>query len=115
MTLRVIAISLFAVIKLFSFFSFQQLLKKKKNAAASNYRPISLLSTFSKTFEKLILKIVCCFLFKHKMLSKSQYVFQPSKSCIDALFIFVSFLKTTIDSKLPDSAIFVNLKKRLIL
>ena len=51
-----------------------------------------------------------CFLFKHKILSKSQYGFQPNKLCIDALIDLFYFMRTSIDAKLPGSALFVDLK-----
>ena len=54
------------------------------------------------------------FLFKGKIISKSQYGFQPNKSCIDALIDFVKIMRTTMDSNLPGSALFVDLKKHLI-
>ena len=89
------------------------LYKTGSKTDVSNYLPISLLSTISKSFEKLIHKRMSCFPFKHKIVSKSQCEFQPNKLCKSkhARTEFVDFMRTTMDSKLPGSALFVDLKK----
>ena len=52
---------------------------------ASNYRPISLLSCFSKIYEKLMHSRVLNFLNSNKSLFEGQYGFRPSRSCEHAL------------------------------
>lgn len=52
----------------------------------SNYRPISLLSTFSKIVEKLVKKRMLNYFDKHHILSSTQFGFLPSKSTNDAMF-----------------------------
>ena len=51
----------------------------------SNYRPISLLSTFSKVFEKVVHKQVLTYLDSNKLLCDTQYGFRPGRSCEQAL------------------------------
>ena len=51
----------------------------------SNYRPISLLSSFSKIYEKLVHSRVLEFLDKHNSLFENQYGFRPGRSCEHAL------------------------------
>ena len=51
----------------------------------ANYRPISLLSSFSKIYEKLMHKRVLDFLDKNNSLFENQYGFRPGRSCEHAL------------------------------
>ena len=50
-----------------------------------NYRPISLLASFSKVFEKLMHNRVINFLDKYSILCENQYGFRPGRSCEHAL------------------------------
>ena len=50
-----------------------------------NYRPISLLATFSKVFEKLMHNRVINFLDTYNILCENQYGFRPGRSCEHAL------------------------------
>ena len=45
-----------------------------------NYRPISLLSVFSKIIEKILAKKITTFLKENKILSKGQYGFREKRS-----------------------------------
>ena len=54
--------------------------KKGNLAQIENYRPISLLPTFSKILERLIYNRLFDFLNKHKLLSQSQYGFRKNMS-----------------------------------
>ena len=51
----------------------------------ANYRPISLLSSFSKVYEKLMHARVLDFLDKNNSLFENQYGFRPGRSCEHAL------------------------------
>ena len=59
--------------------------KKGDKNEISNYRPISLHSTFSKILEKLIFKRTRKFLDKHSIISSNQYGFRPSLSTTHAM------------------------------
>jgi len=49
--------------------------KNGEQQSASNYRPISLLSAFSKVFEKAIYSQIVHFLDAHSILSETQFGF----------------------------------------
>ena len=51
----------------------------------NNFRPISLLTCFSKIFEKIIIKRITCFLSKHDVLNPQQYGFQKGISTAHAI------------------------------
>ena len=51
----------------------------------SNYRPISILPTISKIFEKHVIKHLMAYLNKHKLLHKNQSGFRPKHNCQTAL------------------------------
>ena len=51
----------------------------------NNYRPISILSSFSKIFEKLIYQRLTQFLCKYNILIPSRYGFQRNFSTIHAI------------------------------
>ena len=54
--------------------------KSNDKESFSNYRPISVLSCFSKILEKLMYKSVVKFLDKHSILSENQYGFRKKRS-----------------------------------
>ena len=53
----------------------------------SNYRPVSLLSKFSKIFEKVIFHRTCNFLTKNNLLSSKQFGFQQNFSTNQAMSV----------------------------
>ena len=59
--------------------------KDGKKTDVSNYRPISLLSSFSKIYEKLMHTRILGFLDGNGSLQESQYGFRPGRSCEHAL------------------------------
>ena len=59
--------------------------KKNDKQLVKNYRPISLLPTFGKVFEKIIFNKIYNFLLEEKLVSPNQSVFHPSGSCINQL------------------------------
>lgn len=59
--------------------------KKGNLQDPSNYRPIALLSPFSKIFEKIIVNRIVQFIKKEKLLSDHQYGFRQGRSTINAL------------------------------
>ena len=54
--------------------------KTNENNKFKNYRPISVLSCFSKLLEKLMYKRLIKFIEKNKILSKHQYGFRQNRS-----------------------------------
>ena len=57
--------------------------KKESKNLVKNYRPISLLPIFGKTFERVIFKNL--FNYKNQLFTKCQSVFLPGDSCISQL------------------------------
>ena len=65
----------------------------------SNYRPISLLSSFSKVYEKLMHNRVIKFLDTHNLLCENQYGFRPGRSCEHALLNAKNVILDTLSKK----------------
>ena len=59
--------------------------KEGPKTDVTNYRPISLLSCFSKVFEKIMHNRIMEFLDKNNLLCDTQYGFRPGRSCEHAL------------------------------
>ena len=87
------------------------LLKKGDFSLPDNYRPISLLTSLSKIFEKLIHKRITKFLAKHKLLTPKQFGFRENFSCAHAIAEITEFMRKTIDKKHYGLAAFIDLKK----
>ena len=66
----------------------------------SNYRPISLLSSFSKTFKKIVYKRVYRYLLKFKLLSPNQFGFQYGVSTSHAISAVYDDLLNNADKKI---------------
>ena len=78
---------------------------------ASNYRPISLLSVFSKIAEKLMYKRLYNFLEIHKILYDLQFGFRASHSVNHALISMTESIKNSLDNKKFGCGIFLDLQK----
>ena len=63
-----------------------------------NYRPISLLSTFSKIFESLMKKSLTNYLETNSILSTNQFGFRKGKSTFDSLNILTGDLYSALDN-----------------
>ena len=75
------------------------LLKKGDFSLPDNYRPISLLTSLSKIFEKLIHKRITKFLAKHKLSTPKQFGFRESFSCAHAIAEITEIMRKSIDKK----------------
>ena len=75
------------------------LYKKGDRNLPENYRPISLISSLSKVFEKLLLKRMMSFCSKHKILTSAQFGFRPKMSCVQAIIRVTECLPEQIDKK----------------
>ena len=73
--------------------------KTGKKDDVSNYRPISLLSVFSKLYEKVMQKRLLNFFEKNNSIYKGQYGFRPRHSCEHALLDAQNYLLHTLDKK----------------
>ena len=75
------------------------------------YRPISLLNSISKVFEKLLQSRMIKFCEKNSIISGNQYGFRSNRSCIDAIVSITEFIRTEIDGKSLGQACFKDLQK----
>lgn len=72
--------------------------KKDSKSNISNYRPITVLNTFSKIFESVIANRIADFLKKFRPLHEHQYAFKPRIGTEDALLKLVSTLQTELSN-----------------
>ena len=77
----------------------------------SNYRPISLLSSLSKVFEKVLNTRMVEFLEKHQLLSNIQFGFRPKRSCTHAIASVTELMRNVIDSQKMGFACFIDFQK----
>ena len=87
------------------------LYKKGDKTVTSNYRPISLLSPFSKLFERHIYNQITNFLDKHNILHPFQYGFRKNKSTELALTQISEELSTQIQDGNITCSVFLDLAK----
>ena len=80
----------------------------------SNYRPISLLSQFSKILEKVFNERLQQFLNTNNILSNSQYGFRTHMSTVHAALELTESISDSIDSKQHCAGVFIDLKRHLI-
>lgn len=77
----------------------------------NNYRPISLISTFAKIFEKLIYSRLYSFFEKSNILSNMQFGFLKGKSTSDAIATLTEYVYSSLDESLPCLTVFLDLTK----
>lgn len=77
----------------------------------SNYRPISVLSSLSKIFERILNKNLTNFMTKNNLIAKNQYGFRSCVSTEDAVIDFVNTLVNKIDNRLKCYGVFLDLTK----
>ena len=87
------------------------LFKKGDKKDPANYRPISLLSSLSKVFEKILHNRMIRFTEKNNLICPMQYGFRNSMSCVDAIAAITEFVRTEIDKKAQGQACFIDLQK----
>lgn len=85
--------------------------KKGDEKDMNNYRPIAVLSSFSKVFEKIIAIKLENFLETNKIMSPSQFGFLKGKSTEQAVYSFINKVITALDNKDHALGIFADLTK----
>ena len=87
------------------------LLKSGDKHSFNNYRPVSLLSQFSKLIEKLFAQRFDCFIDKHQLLSESQYGFRKNRSTATALTNIIEEITTATHQNKYTIGVFIDLRK----
>jgi hypothetical protein len=85
--------------------------KSGDNSIMDNYRPISLLSNFSKILEKIVSSRLLFFLDTNNILTKWQFGFRPNHSTAHPMTHFMNFITETFNEKKHAVAIFCDLRK----
>ena len=81
------------------------LFKKRDKKDPSNHRPISLLSSSSKMFEKILHnRRMILFIEKNNLICPMQYGFRNNMSCVDAIAAIRDSVRTEIDKKAQGQA-----------
>ena len=87
------------------------LYKKGNINSITNYRPISLLPTLSKVFERVIFNQLYLYLYHNNLLSEEQYGFRANHSAELAAIKLADYIVQEIDRKLTPVNIYIDLSK----
>ena len=85
--------------------------KKGDSKNLSNYRPISLLSSFSKLLEKIMYKRLYNFLKCYNILNAEQFGFRPGHATSHATTLVISNIADAFEKKLLTIGVFLDLSK----
>lgn len=85
--------------------------KKSDTNIITNYRPISLLSSFSKVLEVAINEQLTIYLYTNKIISPNQHGYTRKKNTDTAVTNFVSEITRAVDNKIPTLGLFVDFTK----
>jgi len=77
----------------------------------SNYRPISVLPTLSKIFEKCMCSRLMSYVEKRNIICPEQFGFQKGKGTVDAVLDFVGRIYRALDDRNHVVSMFVDLRK----
>ena len=93
------------------FSEIKPLYKKGNMSDFSNYRPISLLTSFSKIIEKLIYNRLYDYFDQHKLLAKEQHGFKQNASTETATFSLLNTIFSFLEQKKVVGGLFLDLQK----
>jgi hypothetical protein len=85
--------------------------KKGDKHLISNYRPVSLLTSFSKVVEKVMFNRLANHLGKYAILSSSQHGFQKNLSTDSAVYVLLNEVLTALNNKAKVKGIFCDIEK----
>ena len=83
--------------------------KKDDRKDPNNYRPISLLTTLSKLYEKIIFKSILSHLLEQNLIYKYQSGFLPGHSTVDQLLSITSYISNNFNKNKDVRAIFLDI------
>jgi hypothetical protein len=87
------------------------LFKKGDNRDIRNYRPISLPTSFSKIFEKMIYMRLSKHVIYNAILSSELYGFRSNSSTEKAMFKLLNYILHALNNKAHVGSIFCDFKK----
>ena len=87
------------------------MIENPEKSEISNYRPISLLPTFSKIFERVMHKRVIAFLDSNNSLYNCQFGFRKKHSCEHALMSAQNTIIHNLDKKLISILLLIDFSK----
>ena len=87
------------------------LFKSGDRTCMDNYRPIALLSVFSKILEKIVFTRLSIFLENNDILSKFQFGFRKDHSTVHPMLHFINHITNALEKKEHTIAIFCDLRK----
>ena len=87
------------------------LYKRGNKRDRSNFRPISLLNSFSKIIEKITSSQLIAYLDRNELLCKNQFGFRKSSSTISTMLVFLKKLEASSEDQQKSTGIFVDLSK----
>ena len=87
------------------------LYKRGNKRGVSNYRPISLLTSFSKILEKVIQTRLLDHLHKNNIIIKEQYGFQRGFTMANAVYKLINEVLNALNNKQIVESIFCDLTK----
>ena len=87
------------------------LFKKGDRSNPENYRPISLLTSLSKVFEKVLCKRMTKFFKRNESFTPNQYGFRNKRSCTHAIGEVLDYIRNKMEKRNAGSACFIDLKK----
>ena len=85
--------------------------KKGSTTDVNNYRPISLLSTFSKIMEKLMATRLTSYLDLHGIIYPKQFGFRAGYSTTHSLIDITENIRKTMEAKKYGCGVFIDVKK----
>ena len=88
-----------------------QIFKADDESDPNNYRPISLLSSFNRIFEKLMYTRTNSFIDKEGILCSSQYGFRQKHSTKHAILDIVNKIQSDMDKGHFSCGVFIDLQK----
>lgn len=97
--------------KQFKYGELKPLFKKGEKHNPDNYRPVSLLPSFSKIFEKIAYKQIYNFLETYNIFSSKQFGFRKGCSTMTAISHFVNEVSWALDESQSTMGVFCDLSK----
>ena len=85
--------------------------KKGDSTILNNYRPISLLPTFSKIFERCIFNRLLNFIDRYSLLETNQFGFRKKKSTEDAILDLTNKIYQSLNNKEYSIGVFIDYSK----